>query len=50
MPVLNVPSAVGPLTLVEQDGALVRLGWGDMADDLADGAPTPLLVEAARQL
>ena len=50
MPVLNVPSAVGPLTLVEQDGALVRLGWGDTPDDLPSGSPTPLLAEAARQL
>ena len=50
MPVLNVPSAVGPLTLVEQDGALVRLGWGDTPDDLPGGSPTPLLAEAARQL
>lgn len=50
MPVLNVPSAVGPLTLVEQDGALVRLGWGDTPDDLPEGIPTPLLAEAARQI
>lgn len=50
MPTLNIPSAVGPLTLVEQDGALVRLGWGDTQDDLPDGGPTPLLAEAARQL
>lgn len=50
MPILNVPSAVGPLTLVEQEGALVRLGWGDTPDDLPDGKPTPLLAEAARQI
>lgn len=50
MPVLNIPSPVGPLTLVEQDGALVRLGWGDMQDDLPDGQPTSLLADAARQL
>lgn len=50
MPTLNVPSAVGPLTLVEQDGALVRLGWDDAPDDLPGGRPTPLLGEAARQI
>ena len=50
MPTLNVPSAVGPLTLEEQDGAIVRLGWGDTPDDLPDGTPTPLLAEAARQI
>lgn len=50
MPVLNIPSPVGPLTLVEQDDALVRLGWGDVQDDLPDGQPTSLLADAARQL
>lgn len=50
MPTLNVSSAVGPLTLVELDGELVRLGWGDAPDDLPDGVPTPLLAEAARQI
>ena len=50
MPTLNVPSAVGPLTLEERDSAIVRLGWGDTPDDLPDGAPTPLLAEAARQI
>ena len=50
MPVLNIPSLVGPLTLVEHDGDLVRLGWGDAPDDLPDGQPTPILAESARQL
>jgi methylated-DNA-[protein]-cysteine S-methyltransferase len=50
MQTLNVPSTVGPLTLVEQDGALVRLGWGDVPDDFQNSTPTPLLVETARQL
>jgi methylated-DNA-[protein]-cysteine S-methyltransferase len=50
MSTLNVPSAVGPLTLEEQDGAIVRLGWGDRPDNLPDGTPTPLLAEAARQV
>ena len=47
---LNVVSPVGRLTLVEQEGAIVGLGWGDAPDNLPDGAPTPLLAEAARQL
>lgn len=50
MPTLNVSSTVGPLTLEERGGAIVRLGWGDAPDDLTDGKPTPLLAEAARQL
>ena len=50
MPTLNVASPLGPLTLVERGGALVRLGWDDGPDDLPDGSPTPLLMEAARQL
>jgi len=50
MPTLNVASALGPLTLVERDGALVRLGWDDAPDELPAGGPTPLLREAAAQL
>lgn len=50
MQTLNVPSPVGPLTLVEQNDALIRLGWGNTPDLLPDGRPTPLLAEAARQL
>lgn len=50
MPTLNVPSSVGPLTLEERNGAIVRLGWGDAPDDLPGGRPTPLLAEAARQI
>ena len=50
MPTLNVASPLGPLTLVERGGALVRLGCDDWPDDLPDGSPTPLLMEAARQL
>ena len=43
---LTVDSPVGPLTLAECDGALVRIAFGD------EGAcgRTPLLTEAARQL
>lgn len=45
MPALTVPTQFGPLTLFEQDGAIVRVQWdGDHADD------TPLLTEAAGQL
>ena len=50
MHTLNVPSPVGPLTLVEQNDALIRLGWGNTPDHLPDGRPTPLLTEAAWQL
>jgi len=45
MPALTIPTQFGPLTLWEDDGAIVRLDWdGDGTDD------TALLVEAARQL
>ena len=54
MPVLNVPSPLGLLTVVEESGAIVALDWNDAPDGvsggLADNAPTPLLAEAARQL
>ena len=49
MPILNVPSPIGRLTLEEIDGAIVRLGWDDAPDD-APSAITPLLREAGRQL
>lgn len=42
---LTVPTQFGPLTLWEEDGAIVRLDWdGDGQDD------TPLLREAAAQM
>ncbi|MCF2906409.1 methylated-DNA--[protein]-cysteine S-methyltransferase [Octadecabacter sp. CECT 8868] len=45
MPSLTIHSQFGPLTLWEEDGAIVRVEWdGDGSDD------TPLLNEAARQL
>ncbi len=45
MPHLTIPTQFGPLTLFEDDGAIVRLEWdGDGVDE------TPLLLEAARQL
>lgn len=42
---LTVPTQFGPLTLFEDDGAIVRLDWEGAGTD-----ETPLLVEAARQL
>ena len=45
MPALTVSTHFGPLTLIEDHGAIVRVEWdGDHRDD------TPLLGEAARQL
>jgi methylated-DNA-[protein]-cysteine S-methyltransferase len=45
---LTLASPLGPLTIFEEDGALVKLGWhGD--GGAAPGA-TPLLIEARRQL
>jgi methylated-DNA-[protein]-cysteine S-methyltransferase len=44
---VTVPSPVGPLTITEQAGAIVRVGWRGPA---GAQAPTPLLAEAARQL
>ena len=45
---LAVDSPVGPLTLAESDGALVRIAFGDERAGACDH--TPLLDEAARQL
>ena len=42
-----IDSPVGPLTLVERDGALVRLSFGAYG---ADEPATPLLARAAEQL
>ena len=45
MPASTVQTQFGPLTIHEDDGAIVRLEWeGDGRDE------TPLLAEAARQL
>ena len=45
MPNLTIQTQFGPLTLWEEDGALVRLDWdGDGTDE------TELLIEAANQL
>ncbi|MGJ8612269.1 MAG: methylated-DNA--[protein]-cysteine S-methyltransferase [Octadecabacter sp.] len=45
MPHLTIPTQFGPLTLWEDDGAVVRLDWDGKGVD-----KTPLLREAARQL
>lgn len=45
MPNLTIPTQFGPLTLFEDDGAIVRLEWEGAGVD-----ETPLLIEAARQL
>ncbi len=42
---LSIDSPVGPLTLTEQDGAVVEIGWGR-----GGGNGSALLAEAARQL
>lgn len=45
MPALTVSTQFGPLTLIEDQGAIVRVDWdGNGVDD------TPMLAEAARQL
>ena len=46
---LSVSSPIGPLTLVEEDGALVRLCFGDYAAEAAR-QETPLLQQAAMEL
>ena len=43
---LALDSPVGRLTIAERDGAIVAIGWSKAPD----GAPTPLLVEARRQI
>ncbi|MCF2869744.1 methylated-DNA--[protein]-cysteine S-methyltransferase [Octadecabacter sp. G9-8] len=45
MPSLTALTQFGPLTIYEDDGAIVRLEW-----DGNGGDETPLLIEAARQL
>ena len=45
MPCLTIPTQFGPLTLHENDGAIVRVEWeGDGQDE------TPVLTDAAHQL
>jgi methylated-DNA-[protein]-cysteine S-methyltransferase len=45
MPSLRRETPLGPVTLVEEDGALVVLDWGGSGAD-----ETPVLIEAHRQL
>lgn len=45
MPALTIPTQFGPLTIWEDDDAIMRLDWDGEGTD-----KTPLLVEAARQL
>ena len=45
MPSLSRETPLGPVTLVEEDGALVVLDWGGSGAD-----ETPVLIEAHRQL
>lgn len=45
MPALTLPTPLGPITLIEKDGAITALDWGTGGSD-----ETPLLVEARRQL
>jgi methylated-DNA-[protein]-cysteine S-methyltransferase len=47
MPRLSLDSPVGRLSLFEENGALAALDWGMKR---AAGEPTPLLLEAKRQL
>lgn len=44
---MEMSSPIGPLTLVEEDGAIVQLLFGAYG---SDGAKTPVLSEAERQL
>jgi methylated-DNA-[protein]-cysteine S-methyltransferase len=43
---ITVASPLGPLTVVERDGAIVSVNWGKAASE----TPTPLLTRAAAQL
>ncbi|MGO8917090.1 MAG: methylated-DNA--[protein]-cysteine S-methyltransferase [Stellaceae bacterium] len=47
MPRLTLESPLGRLTLFEEEGALAALDWGGTR---STGAPTPLLLQAKRQL
>lgn len=43
---LSLPSPLGPLTVTEEDGAIVSLDWGEAPDSVE----TPLLLLARAQL
>lgn len=44
----GLDSPIGPLTVIAQGDAVVRVDWGEHSDDNAGGSP--LLAEAQRQL
>jgi methylated-DNA-[protein]-cysteine S-methyltransferase len=46
MPVIAVDTPVGRLGIAERDGRIVRVSWSARPQ----GEPTPLLIEAARQV
>lgn len=46
MPAVTISTPVGPLSIVEEAGAIVSVGWTDRGE----GAATPLLREACTQL
>ncbi len=46
MPVIAVDTPVGRLGIAERDGHIIRVSWSASAQ----GEPTPLLAEAARQM
>jgi methylated-DNA-[protein]-cysteine S-methyltransferase len=47
MPRLSLETPLGRMTLLEEDGRLTALDWGDKS---AAGGPSPLLLEGKRQL
>jgi methylated-DNA-[protein]-cysteine S-methyltransferase len=51
MPSLVIDSPLGPLTILERDGAIVSVEFGDASrDDPSPDPPTPLLRRTAKQL
>lgn len=47
MPHTSIHTPLGPLTLFEEDGAIVAVDWGEAP---SGGPPTPLLRDAATQV
>ena len=55
MPFIAIDTPVGRLGIAERDGQIVRVSWspspdGDNTWPAPDGEPTPLMVEAGRQM
>lgn len=46
MPTITVDTQFGRLAVTDEEGAITRVTW----DGVAEGAPTPLLEEARRQI